>query len=363
MRNINSSRGEEKESYLSIYFGNCFLIGLLVHLYSIPNIFFVYIDDMWRLVAILLWLSYFVAVAIGSFVDYRFPSHDRFGSYSFVFTLGLWSMMTTNLYGVQALVEQPLYQEVYINLLWIQLLLILLSWINLISVHVRKLLGRTVTIILGAFFVFHLLGVFASTKGMGIYVFLFGKDAAVSLIWPGIALFFSGLWTRVIMGVGVDLDITPEERAREVARVKEREEDKKRKISEEMLSNGRYLEYGELDYFVAEDISKYREKGTKTFEDVEFLYMEDGVRYFSRMDLSSPKEMVLYKENKQWYCRTEGQESELVFLADERLEEDCHEFEVDKHTYLERAINGSRLVPRFVELPSDIDESKVDRYG
>ncbi|WP_340084603.1 hypothetical protein MHB50_19180 [Siminovitchia sp. FSL H7-0308] len=209
---------------------------------------------------------------------------------------------------------------------------------------------------------FHLLGIFASTKGMGIYAFLFGKEVAVALTWPGIALFFSGFWTRLIMGAGIDLDITPEERARRMAEEKAREEASIRKVSEEMLSSGRYLEYGELDYYITEGISNYREKGSKTFEYVEFLYVENGVRYFNRLNWTPPKEMILYKENGQWYCQTTGQERERVLLP-EHLEEEKDELEIDKREYLEQAIEYRRIVPYFVEIPSDIDESEIDRGG
>ena len=352
---------EKKESFLFIYTGYHFFFGLLVHLYSIPNIFFVYINDTSRLFAILLWGSYFIVSAISAYVYYRFLENIRLATYSFIFTAGLWSMVAINLYGIQALVDLPFYQELYITLLWIQLFLILFSWIKWIPVRIRERVARIVTIILGAFFIFHLLGVFASTKGMGIYAFLFGKEVAVALIWPGIALFFSGFWTRLIMAAGIDLDITPEERARRMAEEQAREEAQKRKPSEEMLSSGRYLEYGELDYYIAEGISSYREKGSKTFEDVEFLYVENGVRYFNRLEWSPPKEMILYKENGQWYCQTTGQEPERVLLP-EHLEEEKQEFEVDKREYLEQALEYRRMVPYFVEIPSDIDESEIDRY-
>ncbi|GIN92839.1 hypothetical protein J22TS1_38900 [Siminovitchia terrae] len=351
---------EKKESFLSTYCGYYFFIGVLVHLYSIPNIFFVYINDTSRLFAILLWGSYLIASAISAYVDYRVPDNVRLGTYSMVFSVGLWSMVAINLYGIQALVDQPFYQEFYINLLWIQLFLILISWIKWIPARTRNLLVRIIIIILGAFIIFHLLGIFASTKGMGIYAFLFGKEVAVALIWPGFALFFSGLWTQFIMGLGVELDITPEERARRMAEEKVREEAQKRKPSEEMLSSGRYLEYGELDYYITEGISSYREKGSKTFEDVEFLYVENGVRYFNRLDWTPTKEMILYKENGQWYCQTTGQEPERVLLP-EHLEEEKAEFEIDKREYLEQAIEYRRIVPYFVEIPSDIDESKIDR--
>ncbi|PWA12914.1 hypothetical protein DCC39_03325 [Pueribacillus theae] len=362
MRNIDSfsDKSEEKESYRSILI-NYLLGGVFVYLYSIPNIFFVYIDDKWRLFAVLLCLSYFVMSAGAAYIVYRFPSYQRLETNLLAFTVCLWSMVAINLYGIQALVDQPFYQKLYINLLWIQLLFILFAWIKWIPVRTRKMVARIVTIILGAFFIFHLLGVFASTKGMGIYVFLFGKEVAVALIWPGIALFFSGFWTRVTMAGGIDLGVTQEERARMMAEEKAREEAKKRKASEEMLSSGRYLEYGELDYYIAEGISSYREKGSKTFEDVEFLYVENGVRYFNRLDWSPPKEMILYKENGQWYCQTTGQEPERVLLP-EHLEEEKQEFEIDKREYLEQAIEYRRMVPYFVEIPSDIDESEIDRY-
>ncbi|WP_313431501.1 hypothetical protein, partial [Siminovitchia terrae] len=242
MVNVNPSpdTNGEKRNFFLAYNGYCFLFGLLVHLYSIPNIFFVYINDTSRLFAILLWGSHLVVSVIPAYVYYRFQDQARLGTYSLVFTGCLWSMVAINLYGIQALVDQPFYQELYINLLWIQLLFILFSWIKWIPVRTRERIARIVTIILGAFFMFHLLGIFASTKGMGIYAFLFGKEVAVALIWPGIALFFSGFWTRLIMAAGIDLDITPEERARRMAEEKAREEAQKRKPSEEMLSSGRY---------------------------------------------------------------------------------------------------------------------------
>ncbi|MFS0615827.1 hypothetical protein [Lederbergia ruris] len=351
---------EKKESFLSAYSGYYFFIGALVHLYSIANIFFVYINDTSRLFAILLWGSYFIVTAIPAYVDYRFQDNIRLATYSFVFTTGLWSMVAINLYGIQALADHPFYQELYINLLWIQLLFILFSWIKWIPVRTRERIARIVTIILGAFMMFHMLGIFASTQGKGIYAFLFGKEVAVALIWPGIALFFSGFWTRLIMGTGIDLDITPEERARRMAEETAREEAKKRKPSEEMLSSGRYLEYGELDYYISEEISSYREKGSRTFEDVEFLYVESGIRYFNRLDWSPTKEMILYKENGQWYCQTTGQEPERVLLP-EHLEEEKQEFEIDKREYLEQAIEYRRIVPYFVQIPSDIEESEIDR--
>ncbi|ONK23479.1 hypothetical protein BLX87_10745 [Bacillus sp. VT-16-64] len=364
MINVNPSpdTNSEKRNFFLAYNGYCFLFGLLVHLYSIPNIFFVYINDTSRLFAILLWGSHLVVSVIPAYVYDRFQEQTRLGTYSIVFTAGLWSMVAINLYGIQALVDQPFYQELYINLLWIQLLFILFSWIKWIPVRTRERIARIVTIILGAFFMFHLLGIFASTKGMGIYAFLFGKEVAVALTWPGIALFFSGFWTRLIMGAGIDLDITPEERARRIAEEKAREEASIRKVSEEMLSSGRYLEYGELDYYITEGISNYREKGSKTFEYVEFLYVENGVRYFNRLNWTPPKEMILYKENGQWYCQTTGQERERVLLP-EHLEEEKDEFEIDKREYLEQAIEYRRIVPYFVEIPSDIDESEIDRGG
>ncbi|GIN98956.1 hypothetical protein J6TS1_48260 [Siminovitchia terrae] len=91
-------------------------------------------------------------------------------------------------------------------------------------------------------------------------------------------------------------------------------------------------------YYIAEGISSYREKGSKTFEDVEFLYVENG----------------------QWYCQTTGQEPERVLLP-EHLEEEKDEFEIDKREYLEQAIEYRRIVPYFVEIPGDIDASKPDR--
>lgn len=358
--NPSTHNDEKKESFLSIYNMYYFFFGLLVHLYSIPNIFFVYINDTSRLFALLLWGSYLIVSATSAYVDYRFPDNNRLGTYSLVFSACLWSMVAINLYGIQALVDQPFYQELYINLLWIQLLFILFSWIKWIPVRIRERIARIVIIILGSFFIFHLMGVFASTKGMGIYAFLFGKEVAVALIWPGLALFFSGLWTWFIMGLGIDLDITPEERARRMAEEKAREEAQKRKPSEEMLSSGRYLEYGELDYYIIEGISSYREKGSKTFEDVEFLYVENGVRYFNRLDWTPTKEMILYKENGQWYCQTTGKEPERVLLPG-HLEEEKDEFEIDRREYLEQAIEYRRIVPYFVEIPSDIDASKLDR--
>ena len=61
MRNIESfpDQSEEKESYRSILI-NYLLGGLFVHLYSIPNIFFVYINDTRRLFAIVLYVSYLI---------------------------------------------------------------------------------------------------------------------------------------------------------------------------------------------------------------------------------------------------------------------------------------------------------------
>lgn len=365
VRNVDffSDKNEKKEKYQSTL-GLYLIGGVFVYLYSIPNIFFVYIDDRWRLFAVLLFLSYFVMSAVASYiVVYRRPNYEPLETNLFFFTNCLWSMVAINLYGIQALVDQPFYQELYINLLWTQLLLILFSWIKWIPVRTREKVASIVTIILGAFFMFHLLGVFNSTKGSGIYVFLFGEDAAVALILPGVALFFSGFWTRVLMGGFIDLDITPEERARRIAEVIAREEAQKRKPSEEMLSSGRYLEYGELDYPI-ENPDSYREKGSKTFEDVEFLYVENGVRYFSRMKFNPPKEMILYKENGQWYCQTSGQEPEPVLLPEWTIqrEEELHEFEDDKRAYLKRAIRERLEVPYFVELPDDIDESRIDRY-
>ncbi|MBW8351285.1 hypothetical protein K0H71_17855 [Bacillus sp. IITD106] len=362
MRNVDffTDKNEKKEKYrstLSLYL----LGGVFVYLYSIPNIFFVYFNDIWRLFAVLLCLSYFVMSAVASYiVVYSRPNYEPLETNLFFFTGCIWSMVAINLYGIQALVEQPFYQDLYINLLWTQLLLILFSWIKWIPVHTRERIARIVTIVLGAFIIFHMLGIFASTQGKGIYAFLFGKEVAVALIWPGLALFFSGLWTRVIMGGFIDLDITPEERARRRAEEKAREEAKMRKPSEEMLSSGRYLEYGELDYYISDEICSYREKGSKTFEDVEFLYVENGVRYFNRLDWTPSKEMILYKENGQWYCQTTGQEPERVLLQ-EHLEEEKQEFEIDKREYLQQAIEYGRMVPYFVEIPSDIDESKIDR--
>ncbi|HBZ09725.1 MAG TPA: hypothetical protein DEO65_07590 [Bacillus bacterium] len=218
MRNIDSfsDKSEEKERYRSIL--SLYLLGgVFVYLYSIPNIFFVYIDDIWRLFDVLLCLSYFVVSAVAAFIVYRLPSYERLETNLLGFTVCLWSMVESNLYGIQALVDQPFYQELYIDLLLIQLFLILFSLIKWIPVRTRERIARIVTIILGSFFIFHLLGIFASTKGMGIYVFLFGKEVAVALIWPGIALFFSGFWTHVTMAGGIDLGVTPKERARMIA--------------------------------------------------------------------------------------------------------------------------------------------------
>lgn len=351
---------EEKESYGSILI-NYLLGGLFVHLYSIPNIFFVYINNTWRLFAIVLYVSYLI-ISVGSayVVSYHFSSYERLKTYLQAIPACLWSMVAINLYGIQALIDHPFYQGVYINLLWIQIFLIVFTWIKWIPIRIRELAGKAVTIALGAFFMFHLAGAFNSTKGAGIYVFLFGEDAAVALIWPGWALFFSLFWTRVMMVAGIDLYITPEERARMIEEEKAREEASVRKVSEEMLSSGRYLEYGELEY----PDGSYREKGSKTFEDVEFLYVENGVRYFSRIDLNPSKEMILYKEHGQWYCQTSGQEPEPVLLPEWTIqrEEELHEFEVDKRAYLKRAIRDRLPVPYFVELPDDIDESRIDRY-
>ncbi|MED4125636.1 hypothetical protein P4641_16960 [Halalkalibacterium halodurans] len=334
-----------------------------MHLYSIPNIFFVYLNDTWRLFAILLWGSFFIAVAVLAYFDYRFQNHERFKTCLFVFTIGLWSMVAINLYGIQALADEPFYQGVYINFLWGQLFFILIAWTKWIPIRTRKRVAQGVTIALGAFFLFHLLGSFNSTRGAGIYVFLFGEDAAVALIWPGVALFFSIFWTRLIMAAGIDIDITPEERAREIERYEAEKEARKRKLSEEMLSSGRYLEYGELDYPI-ESIDSYREKGSTTFEDVEFLYRENDIRYFSRIKFQPPKEMILYQENGQWYCQTAGQEPEKVLLPESTIktEEKLRPFEDDKRAYLKRAIRERLEVPHFVEVPDDIDESKIERY-
>lgn len=362
LRNVDffSDKNEKKEKYRSTL-GLYLIGGVFVYLYSIPNIFFVYIDDFWRLFAVLLFLSYFVMSAVASYiVVYRRPNYEPLETNLLFFTNCLWSMVAINLYGIQALVDQPFYQDLYINLLWTQLLLIIFSSIKWIPVRTRERVASIITIILGAFFMFHLLGVFNSTKGSGIYVFLFGEDAAVALIWPGVAFFFSLFWTRVIMGGFIDLDITPEERVRRMAEAKAREEASVQKVSEEMLSSGRYLEYGELEY----PDGGYREKGSKTFEDVEFLYTENGVRHFSRIDLNPSKEMILYKEHGQWYCQTSGQEPEPVLLPEWTIqrEEELHEFEDDKRAYLKRAIRERLEVPHFVELPDDIDESRIDRY-
>ncbi|WP_339165331.1 hypothetical protein MHB50_19210 [Siminovitchia sp. FSL H7-0308] len=356
MRNIESfpDQSEEKGSYRSIL-GLYLVCGVFVYLYSIPNIFFVYTNDMWRLFAMILCVSYFIMSAGAAYVECRFLNPEQRGTLLFSFTVYLWSMAAINLYGIQALADHPIFQGVYIHLLWGQLFLILFSWIKWIPVRTRKIVARAVTIALGAFCLFHLLADFNSTRGAGIYVFLFG-DVATALGWPGWALFFSGLWTRFIMGTVIDLDITPEERARMIAEEKTREEASIRKVSEEMLSSGRYLEYGELEY---PDVS-YREKGSKMFEDVEFLYVENRIRYFNRLDWTPTKEMILYKENGQWYCQTTGQEPERVLLS-EHLEEEKQEFEIDKREYLEQAIEYRRIVPYFVEIPSDIDESEIDR--
>ncbi len=364
VRNIESfpDHGEGKGSYRSIL-GLYLVCGLFVYLYSIPNIFYVYTNDTWRLFAMILCGSYFIMSTGAAYVECRFFNPEQHGTFLLSFTVYLWSMAAINLYGIQALADHPFFQGVYINLLWIQLLFILFSWIKWIPVRTRKLVARAVTILLGAFCLFHLLADFNSTRGAGIYVFLFG-DVATALGWPGWALFFSGLLTRFIMGMVIDLDITPEERARRMAEEKASEEAQKRKPSEDMLSSGRYLEYGELDYPI-ENTDCYREKGSKTFEDVEFLYVENGVRYFSRMKFNPPKEMILYKENGQWYCQTSGQEPERVLLPEWSIETEAEwrHFEIDKRTYLERAIKDCFPVPRFVELPSDIDASSIDRYG
>jgi hypothetical protein len=354
---------DNKESFRGLYLSYLFIMGLLVHLYSIPNIFFVYLNDTWRLFAILLWGSFFIAAAIYAYIDYRLPNNSILGTCLLVFTIGLWSMVAINLYGIQALADEPFYQGVYINFLWGQLFFILIAWTKWIPIDTRKRVAQGVTIALGAFFLFHLLGSFNSTRGAGIYVFLFGEDAAVALIWPGVALFFSIFWTRVIMAAGIDIDITPEERAREIQRYEAEKEAQKRKLSEEMLSSGRYLEYGELDYPI-ESIDSYREKGSTTFEDVEFLYRENDIRYFSRIKFHPPKEMILYQENGQWYCQTAGQEPEKVLLPESTIktEEKLRPFEDDKRAYLKRAIRERLEVPHFVEVPDDIDESKIERY-
>ncbi|MDY7224612.1 hypothetical protein [Halalkalibacterium halodurans] len=165
------------------------------------------------------------------------------------------------------------------------------------------------------------------------------------------------------MAAGIDIDITPEERAREIQRYEEEKEAQKRKLSEEMLSSGRYLEYGELDYPI-ESIDSYREKGSTTFEDVEFLYRENDIRYFSRIKFNPRKEMMLYQEDGQWYCQTAGQEPEKVLLSEwaNDNEKEWRHFEIDKRTYLKRAIRERLEVPHFVEVPDDIDESKIERY-
>lgn len=362
MRNVNlfPDKSEEKESYRSTL-GLYLLGGVFVHLYSIPNIFFVYINDTWRLFAIVLYVSYLImSLVLAYVVSYHFSSYERLKTYLQAIPICLWSMVAINLYGIQALIDHPFYQGVYINLLWIQIFLILFSWIKWIPIRTRELVGKMVTSALGAFFLFHLLGSFNSTKGAGIYVFLFGEDAAVALLWPGFALFFSGFWTRVMMSGGLDFGITPEDRARMIAEEKAREEAFIRKVSEEMLSSGLYLEYGELEY----PDGSYREKGSKIFENVEFLYVENGVRYFSRIKFNPSKEMILYKENGQWYCQTTGQEPERVLLPEWTIEreEQLHEFEDDKRAYLKRRIRDRLEVPHFVELPDDIDESKIERY-
>ncbi|MDY7224601.1 hypothetical protein [Halalkalibacterium halodurans] len=300
--------------------------------------------------------------AISAYVYYRFPGNTRLGTYFFVFTVGAGSLTAINLYGIQALADEPFYQGVYINILWGQLFLILFAWTKWIPIHTRKRVAQGVTIGLGAFFLFHGPGVMNAWNDGGLYVWLF-KDAAQALIWPGFALFFSGIWTRVIMAAGIDIDITPEERAREIQRYEAEKEAQKRKLSEEMLSSGRYLEYGELDYPI-ESIDSYREKGSTTFEDVEFLYRENDIRYFSRIKFNPPKEMILYQENGQWYCQTAGQEPEKVLLPESTIktEEKLRPFEDDKRAYLKRAIRERLEVPHFVEVPDDIDESKIERY-
>ncbi|WZY00204.1 hypothetical protein NSQ26_13085 [Bacillus sp. FSL W7-1360] len=367
MGNVIPSSDKSKESYLGLYFFYQFMLGLLVHLYSIPNIFSVYTDDTWRLFAVLLWISYFIVSPIMAYVHYRDANNLRLGTYLVVFTTGLWSMVAINLYGIQALVDQPFYQGVYTNLLWGQLLLILFSWVKWIPVRTRKLVARGVTVVLGAFFLFHVPGITGLWRDAGLYAFLF-KDAAQSLVWPGFALFFSGLWTRFIMGTGIDLDITPGERAHAIAEKKVREEAEGRQISEEMLSSERYLYYGELDYPHEDGVIDYREKGSKKFEEVYFLYVEAGVRYFTRIYSEEEdyfqddeEEMILYKENGQWYCQTAGHEPEPVLLPDWYAEEEWHQFEIDKREYLKRAIKNGCPVPFFVEIPSDIDESQVLR--
>ncbi|WP_141769829.1 DUF2029 domain-containing protein [Shouchella lonarensis] len=318
------------------------------------------------MLAILLLLSYFIISAGLAYLEYRFSRYEQIGTNLLGVIACAWSLVAINLYGIQALVDQPFYQGVYINLLWGQLALILFAWITWVPVRTRKLVARGVTIALGAFLLFHGLGVLNSTRGSGsgIYVALFGQDAAVALILPGVALFFSGFWTRFVMGVGIDFDITAEEHERMVAEWEARREASKRKISEEMLSSGRYLEYGELVYPM-DDFETYRKKGSKTYEHAVFLYVENGVRYFSRMDCDPAKEMILYQENGEWYCKTSGEEPEPVLLPEwpqDKTEEEMRGFEDDKREYLERAIVDRAEVPHFVELPDDIDESKIKRY-
>ncbi|MED4083203.1 hypothetical protein P4637_20700 [Halalkalibacterium halodurans] len=353
---------EERESYRSLVAGYLFA-GMLVYFYSIPNIFFVYIDDMWRLFAILLLGSYLVVAIIASYVQYRLSKYKPIGPHFPDFIISLWSMAAINLYGFQALAEQPFFQEAYVNLLWIQVFLILFAWIKWISVTTRKQVAKGVTITLVTFSLFHLISCISAYEGADIYAFLF-EEATHTPVWPGIALFFSGLMTRFMMATSIDLVITPEERALLIAEEKAREEALKRKPSEEMLSSGRYLEYGELDYEGEEGLTNYREKGSTTFEDVEFLYRENDFRYFSRMDLNPAKELMLYQENGQWYCQTAGQEPEKVLLSEwaNDNEKEWRRFEINKREYLEQAIEYRRLVPRFVEIPSDIDASKIDWY-
>ncbi|WZY00222.1 hypothetical protein NSQ26_13175 [Bacillus sp. FSL W7-1360] len=107
----------------------------------------------------------------------------------------------------------------------------------------------------------------------------------------------------------------------------------------------------------------YLPYGEKTFEEVAFLYVERGVRYFCRMNLSPEKEMTMYQENGEWYCQTSGQEPIRVLLQLRHPEKEWHGFEINKREYLKRAIQYRLEVPHFVTLTndSDIDESVIRR--
>ncbi|WZY00216.1 DUF4064 domain-containing protein [Bacillus sp. FSL W7-1360] len=355
----------EQESYGSILGYNLFL-GSLLYLYSIPNIFYVYMNDTLRLFAIFLCLSYFVVIAGASYIEYRAAKKH----YS-KFVIILWSFVAVNLYGIQALVAQPFFQEVYIYSLWGQLCLLIIAWMKWITVSTRKSILTVVVVTLVVFLLFHSIGSLSSSEGTGgLYAFLFGH-ATQTPIWPGFSLFFSIMLTCIIMNIGIELDITPEERARmeeererAIAEEVARAEARRRKVSDEMLSSGRYLEYGELEYLVSEGLNEYRAKGSKTFEYVEVLYAENGVRYFSRTVGESDKEMILYQENDEWYCQTSGEEPEPVLLPDWVIEteDEWRQFEVNKRQYLEKAIQYRLEIPCFVKLPDDIDESRVSRY-